>query len=116
MSNRIVAFLAYLLPILGPLYVFIASRENEFAVFHARQSLTLTAFAIGTPLGWAIASWALLWIPTVGPLLAVPGFTMVILILLFLAVVWILGLANALRVVQKPLPVIGRWADRIPVG
>lgn len=116
MSNRIVAFLAYLLPILGLLYVFIASRENEFAVFHARQSLTLTAFAIGTPLGWAIASWALLWIPTVGPLLAVPGFTMVILIFLFLAVVWILGLANALRVVQKPLPVIGRWADRIPVG
>lgn len=116
MSNRIVAFLAYLLPILGPLYVFIASREDEFAIFHARQSLTLTAFAIGTPLGWAIASWALLWIPTVGPLLAVPGFTMVILIFLFLAVVWILGLANALRVVQKPLPVIGRWADRIPVG
>jgi uncharacterized membrane protein len=115
MSNRTAAFVAYLVPILGPLFVFITNRDNEFAVFHARQSLTLTAFAIGTPIGWAVISWVLLWIPTAGPLLAAPGFSMVILIYIFLGVVWIVGMANALRVEQKPLPIIGRWANWIPV-
>ena len=113
MSHRTAAFLAYLVPILGPFFVFISSRDNEFAVFHAKQSLTLTALAIGTPIGWAVISWVLLWIPTAGPLVAAPGFTMVVLIYIFLAVAWVVGMANALRVEQKPLPIIGSWADRL---
>jgi uncharacterized membrane protein len=115
-NKKLSAFLAYLIPILGPLYVFIAQRDDAYATFHAKQSLALTALAIGTPLGWAVLSWALLWIPTAGPLIAVPGFTMVVLIYVFLAVVWIVGMANALRNQLKPLPIVGKWAERIPIG
>ena len=116
MSNRASAFLAYLVPVLGPLAALLARRDDEFTVYHAKQSLMLTALAIGTPVGWGIVSWALLWIPTVGPLVAIPGFTLVVLIYVFLAAAWILGMANALRAELKPLPVVGRWAERIPVG
>jgi uncharacterized membrane protein len=115
-NNRVAAFLAYLVPILGPLYAMIAHRGDAFVEFHARQSLTLTALAIGAPLGWMIVAWVMLWIPSAGPLIAVPGFTLVILIYIFLAVAWLVGMANALRFELKPLPIVGRWAERISAG
>ena len=114
MSNRITAFIAYLVPILGPLYALFAHRDKEFPVFHAKQSLILTITAIGAPLVWGVFAWVVFWLPTAGPIIAVVAFTLVILIYILLAVNWILGLIRALRYELKPLPVVGGWAERIP--
>jgi uncharacterized membrane protein len=114
MSNRMAAFFAYLVPILGPLYALLAHRDKEFPVFHAKQSLILTMTAIGAPLVWGVFAWVIFWLPTAGPLIGTVAFTLVILIYMLLAVDWILGLIRALRYELKPLPVVGRWAERIP--
>lgn len=113
-SNEMAAFFAYLVPILGPLYALLAHRDEEFPVFHAKQSLILTVTAIGAPLLWGVFAWVVLWVPMVGPLVAIAAFSLVILVYTLLAVDWILGMINALRYELKPLPVVGRWAERIP--
>jgi uncharacterized membrane protein len=112
--NRVSALIAYLVPILGPLYAILVHRDKEFPVFHAKQSLVLTITAVGAPVLWGVFAWVLLWVPTVGPLAAIAAFSLVILVYILLAVDWILGMINALRYELKPLPVVGRWAERIP--
>ena len=115
-QNRTLAFLAYLLSILGSLYVLLFQREDKLALYHAKQSLGLALVALGALLGWALGTWILSWIPLVGPLVAVALFSQVILVYLFLAVVWIIGMVYALQDKMKPLPLVGRWAERFLPG
>ena len=110
--KRTLAFLAYLLSILGSLYVLLFQREDKLALYHAKQSLGLALVALGALLGWALGTWILSWIPLVGPLVAVALFSQVILVYLFLGALWIMGMVYALQVKMKPLPLVGRWADR----
>jgi uncharacterized membrane protein len=113
--QRTLAFLAYLLSILGWLYVLLFQRKNELAVYHARQSLGLTLVAIGAFVAWALGAWILSWIPLVGPLVAAAAFSLVLLTYLFLGVAWIMGMVYALQAEAKPLPLVGRWVERIPI-
>lgn len=112
-SNKNLAFLAYLLSIVGWLYVLLFHGEDEFAVYHAKQSMTLTIFAVVAPVIWAVGAWILAWVPLAGPLLAATLFALVIGIYIFLAVTWIVGMVYAWQAKMKPLPVIGGWAERI---
>lgn len=114
--QKIPAFLAYLLPILGWLYVLVFHRKDEFAVYHAKQSLVMTITAIGVPLIWAIVAWAIAWIPLVGPIVAAALFALVILTYIVLAATWIVGMVYVSRAKMKPVPVVGGWAERLPVG
>ena len=110
------AFLAYLLPILGWLYVLVFHRNDEFTVYHAKQSLVMTITAIGAPVVWGIVAWALTWIPLVGPIIAAALFALVILTYIVLTATWIVGLVYVSRAKAKPVPVVGGWAERLPVG
>ena len=110
--NRTLAFLAYLLSILGWLYVLLFQREDKLALYHARQSLGLVLVALGALLGWALGTWILSWVPLVGPLVAAALFSQVLLVYLFLGIVWIIGMVYALQAKVKPLPLVGRWAER----
>ena len=114
-ENRTLAFLAYLLSILGALYVLLLKREDKLAVYHAKQSLGLTLIAIGVVIVWAVGSWIISWIPLVGPLIAAASFALVILAYISLGVVWITGMVYALQAKARPLPVVGRWSEQIPI-
>ena len=57
MSSRISAFIAYLLLIVGWLFVMIFRRGDEFAVFHAKQSLRMTLIIAVIPLIWAVGAY-----------------------------------------------------------
>ena len=114
-QNRTLAFLAYLLSVLGWLYVLLFQREDELAVYHAKQSLALTLVAIGSFVVWLLGSYLLSWVPLVGPLLAAATFSQVILVYLFLVVAWIMGMVYALQARMQPLPLVGNWAERIPI-
>jgi uncharacterized membrane protein len=115
-TNRLAAFIAYLVPVFGPLYVFLARREQRFECFHARQSLALTLVLIGGPLLWLVFAWLMLWVPAAGPVIAAAFFALVILAVVFVVVLWVAGLINAVRGQYKSLPITGRWAERLPVG
>ena len=109
------AFLAYLLSILGWLYVLLFQREDKLAIYHAKQSLGLTLVAMGSFAIWLLGSWIISWVPLVGALIAAATFAQVILIYIFLGVAWVMGIVYALQAKMKPVPFVGKWAERIPV-
>lgn len=114
--QRHLAFLAYLLSILGWLYVLLFHRKDEFAAYHAKQSLGLTIIAVGTPAVWAVVAWIVSWLPLAGPTIAAASFSLVIVTYVVLIVSWITGMVYALQTKMKPVPVVGGWAERIPIG
>jgi uncharacterized membrane protein len=114
-QKRMLAFVAYLLGILGWLYVLLCQRRSRFAVYHAKQSLGLTLVAVATPAIWAVGAWLFSWIPLAGPLVAATGFSLVILAYVVLGVAWITGMANALRAKTKPLPLVGKWMEQVSI-
>lgn len=108
-SSRYLAFFAYLLSVFGALYVLLARRHDQYAVFHAKQSLVIAATAAATLLAWLIVAWGGAWIPVVGPVIGLSLFALVIAIYLGLAFSWITGLVYALRGHIRPVPLVGTW-------
>lgn len=106
------AFVAYLLPVLGWLYVFLFYRDNELAMFHAKQAIVLTILVIAAPVVWFGFSWLMLWIPTFGALISAASFTVVMLVASVAAVLWIVGMVYSAQAREEPLPIVGRWTAR----
>lgn len=112
-SQRILAFLAYLLSPVGCLIVLLFGRRDRFAVYHMKQSLALLLFLIGVTAAWGVLVWLSVW----GPLLfgiTMAAFSVVIAAYVFALVLWVLGMSNALRARTSPLPIVGGWAKRLP--
>ena len=87
----IVAYLIFFLPLLTE------SRDDQYVKFHVKQGFVLfLAFAVQTIFGI---------IPVIGTI-AAPVLLVINLILL------IIGIVNAARGKEKPLPLIGELADR----
>ena len=96
-EGKLFAFLAYLLGIIGFIIVLVAKKDDEFAMFHAKQSLVLF-------LGWVAAGIvAFLPIPFIHALLS---WALYVLLL----VLWIMGMINALSGQKKDLPIVGQIA------
>jgi len=112
-SQRILAFLAYLLLVIGWIIVLLFGRRGRFAVFHMKQSLALVAFLLVVTAGWVVLSWLMAWVPYLFGL-AMAAFSIVLLAWVFVAVVWVMGMSNALRGRLVPLPIVGAWARRLP--
>jgi uncharacterized membrane protein len=108
-EGKIFAFLAYLLGIIGFLIVLLAKKDNEFAMYHAKQSLVLSiaAMAIG------VVNSALFFTPI--PILG--GLIHLALSLAGLGcfILWIVGIVNALGMQKKPLPIIGEYAEKLNI-
>ena len=112
-SSRISAFLAYLLLIIGWLYIFLFRRNDKLALYHTKQSIMLVMVAIGAPVSWAVLSWLIALIPLVGPPIATALFALVIASYALLLVNWVVGMVYALQSKLRPLPVVGKWAERL---
>ncbi len=113
-SKKYLAFLAYLVPVLGWLYILIAERKDRFSRYHAKQSLVLTLALVGAVLVWLVLAWVLTWLPFVGPIIAAFSFTLVALVWVVVVVDWIVGMVYALRVEMKPVPLLGGWGEKLP--
>ncbi|MBX3051619.1 MAG: DUF4870 domain-containing protein [Caldilineaceae bacterium] len=114
-SSRILAILSYLLVFVGALFVLLFNREDEFAAFHARQALVLFFTALLGPLVWAVVGWVLLWIPTVGAVVAFALFALVISLFLAILYAWIAGLVSAARAEQRRVPMFGELVRYLPL-
>jgi uncharacterized membrane protein len=115
-ENRLAAFLASLLPVIGWVYVLLFHRHDKLAVFHTRQSMAIVGMAVAAFVLWLIAGWLIAMIPLAGPLLAIVSFSLVFVLYLGLIIVWIIGMVRAWQAQQQPLPLVGRWAARLPLG
>ncbi len=95
------ATLAYVLSIVGFLLVVGMRKHDHYAMFHAKQSLILF---FGFVIAWLVDA----VVPFVGWL--VGGVLTVLLVIL-----WVIGIVNALRGKQAPLPVVGVFAEKITI-
>jgi uncharacterized membrane protein len=111
---RLPALLAYLIPVIGWLYVFFFQRKNTFAIFHLRQAVGLFLFLVATIVTWGAIAWVMAWIPYMA-VLGIALFTIVIAACLYGLVAWVMGMTNALRNRLVPLPIFGQWANRLPI-
>lgn len=98
-EDKLWAFIAYLLGILGFVLVLLAKRKNKYAMYHAKQSLVL--FIAGAILNVAGI------VPIIGWFVIRPIGG------IFILVLWIIGLINAVTGVKKPLPLIGKYGKKI---
>lgn len=81
------------------------NNKSQFGAYHLRQTLLLHILWVGT---W-ILRWFLIFIPFVGWIL----FWLSWIIFAGLLVLWILGLIAAINGEQKPIPVLGNWAQQM---
>ena len=112
-SQRFPAFITYILPVIGWIYVAIFQSKNQFARFHMRQSVGLFLFLILITLAWGIVTWLLAWIPYAF-VFGIALFALPIVSYVFGVIAWIIGMANALQSRAAILPVIGGYSSRLP--
>ncbi|MGD0613644.1 MAG: hypothetical protein ABSB41_19275 [Anaerolineales bacterium] len=112
--SRLPAVLAYLVPVIGWLYVLFFQRKNSLAVYHLRQSIGPVLFLVATTAGWVAVGWVLARIPYMA-VRSIALFAIVIVAYLYGIVAWIMGLSNALSARQTSLPLFGQWASRLPI-
>lgn len=100
-EGKVFAILSYALSFIGiPFFLVpLIMRNNHFSLYHAKQCLMI----------W-IAGLA---VSIVGGALTVICIGVVILVagLIFLLVLDVIGLINAINGVQKPIPLIGQWGE-----
>lgn len=92
---KTIAIIAYL-TVIGLLIAFVMNNEKkyEFASFHIRQSLGLIVVSLGL--------FIIGMVPVLGWIISFLGS-------LFLLVLWIIGLINAINHEEKPVPVLGTY-------
>jgi uncharacterized membrane protein len=112
-SQRVLAFLAYLLLVIGWIIVLLFGRRSRFAVYHMKQSIALVLYLLVVSIGWAMFMWLSAWIPSLF-VVGVSSFSIVIAAIIFGVVAWIIGMSNALGARMRPLPIVGAWAKRLP--
>jgi len=91
-DGKIFGFVAYL-GLIGFIVVLLTKKDNKFAIYHAKQSLVLIIVSI-------ISSF-IIWIPIIGWAVGIAELVLVIM-----------GIVNALNGQAKPLPIIGKFADK----
>lgn len=87
----VVAYIIFFLPFLTE------AKRDPFVKYHVRQGLAL--FLVG------LITRTVVWIPFIGGFLLWP-------LNLFFSILFIIGIMNALGGKQKPLPVIGKFAEK----
>ena len=105
--KNIFAVCAYVLSIIGAVFVLIFRRNDAFAAYHAKQSLGIAVAAIVAFVVWAVGGWVISWIPYIGFIVAVACFALVIAAYITLAICSIVGIKYAWQGKQQPVPIIG---------
>ena len=113
-TNKVIAFLSYLLLVPGWLFVLIFRRKQPAELQHARQSLLINLVPILFYLVWLLFTWLVVAIPIMGPLVAWFAFAILIAVCVVLIVLWLVGMIRALRGDQNPLAIVGTWAAKLP--
>lgn len=113
-QEKYFAFLAYLLSFVGAIYVlFFRPKKEQFALYHARQSLGIQLIALALLLAWFIVMWILAWIPYIGFIFGIALFSLVIAAYIVLTISCISGMVYALQAKKQLVPIVGDYATHI---
>lgn len=112
-SNRVIALLAYLVPVISWMYIWNARKDDSLARFHARQAAALFLTALGVVVAWMVMAWLVSLVPLIGPVFATASFPIVMVSMVFLFVMWLLAMMAALQARERKMPVVASVADRI---
>lgn len=100
-DSKTFALIGALLGIIGFVIVLVAKKDDDYAMFYAKQSLILF---IGSLIGMVISM--VLAIVLIGVLIG-------LLVQLATVILWIVNIINSLSGEKKYLPYIGKYADKI---
>ena len=100
-QGKTFAILSYALSLIGlPFFLVpLIMRNNEFSLYHAKQCLMIWLGGVAVSIVGSILS-----VICIGVIILIAG-------MIFLLVLDIMGLINAVKGLQKPLPVIGQWGE-----
>jgi len=112
-GRRFFAALAYVLPFLGGCIGLALDGQNSLTRNHAQQSIGAVLALALSFLVWAVLGYAVALVPSVGPIVAISLFSLVIAMGLFLLANWLIGLLWALRGQEVRIPFANRIADRL---
>ncbi|MEM4263356.1 MAG: DUF4870 domain-containing protein [Candidatus Woesearchaeota archaeon] len=101
-EGKIFAFLGVFLTIIGFIIVLLAKKDNKYAMYYAKQGLVLF-------IAWIIV-WVVAMILVFIPIL---GWIVMVLLYICMLILWVIGWINALSGVEKPIPIIGKFAEKI---
>ncbi len=114
MSQRFSAWITYILPVVGWIYVGLFQNKDRFARFHMRQSVGLFLFLILITAGWGVLTWLLAWIPYAF-VFGIALFSIPLASYVFGVIAWVIGMVNALSYRETNLPIIGGYSNRLPL-
>ncbi|MDP8215215.1 MAG: DUF4870 domain-containing protein [Candidatus Euphemobacter frigidus] len=100
-EGKVFAILSYALSIIGlPFFLIpLIMRNNEFSLYHAKQTLIIWLAGIAAGIVSGILSFICI------------GIVLGVAAAIFLLVLTIMGLINAAQGEEKPLPLIGQWGE-----
>jgi len=90
----VVAYILFFVPLLTD------AKDDPFVKYHVKQSIVLLILIVG---GWIIG------------IIPILGWILALLLPIFEFVLLVIGIINAVNGQEKPLPLIGQFADKINI-
>ena len=106
-EGKIIAGLIYLVSLIGvvgwviAVVLFVLKKDNEYVTYHFQQWLILTIVGVIAMIISALT------------IFIVVGFVLLPVVAITLLVLWIIGMINAFTGKQKPLPLVGKWGEKL---
>jgi uncharacterized membrane protein len=101
-DTKLFAFLATFFSIIGFIIALIAKKENKYVMYYAKQSLVVFIASI---IVWFFG-WIFWQIPTI-------GWTIMQALNLIVFILWLISWIYALSGQMKPVPIVGKYAEKI---
>ncbi|PIN74718.1 hypothetical protein COV18_05860 [Candidatus Woesearchaeota archaeon CG10_big_fil_rev_8_21_14_0_10_37_12] len=97
-KSRVYAFLGTLLPVIGWIISYFACKEDKYASYYGRQGTWLLVCAV-------VLHFVLIF--------SIIGIALIPLLWVIAVILWVIGIINALSGKTRPIPITGRFAEKL---
>ncbi len=100
-DDKVFAFLGVFLTVIGFIIVLLAKKDSKYAMYYAKQGLVL------------FIAWMIAWVIGFLTMFILIGFIVMPILYVIVFILWIIGIVYSLSGEMKPIPVIGKYAEKI---
>jgi uncharacterized membrane protein len=100
-DDKVFAFLGVFLTVIGFIIVLLAKKDSKYAMYYAKQGLVL------------FIAWMIAWVIGFVTMFILIGFIVMPILYIIVFILWIIGIVYSLSGEMKPIPIIGKYADKI---